>query len=80
METTQKTMTVEEILVDVRKMLGDIEVPASKIEQIGIPIAKAINGIQVCIDAIKRANAEKAQQEAKPEIELVPAEESEDNA
>lgn len=58
METTERTMTIKEILIDVCRMLGNIDVPATKIEQIGIPIARSINGIQVCIDAMDRADSE----------------------
>ena len=77
METTEvKEMTIKEILIDVCKMLGDIDVPATKIEQIGISIARAINGLQVCIDAMNREEQAKEH----PEISIVPAEEVKDNA
>lgn len=80
METNNQP-TVMTILTDVVKMLGDIEVPAAKVEQIGIPIAKCINGIKLCIDAINQAEhqaalekeKEKEQDEAanEPEIQIV---------
>ena len=56
--TAGKPMTLKEILIDICKMLGEIDVPASKIEQIGIPIARSINGIQVCIKAMEHAENE----------------------
>ena len=81
METNQKPITVEEILKDVCRILGDIDVPVAKLETIGIPIAKSINGINICLEAICREQ----KKEEEPEItisdpEIVPAEASEDNA
>lgn len=70
METnnTQKT-TVMDVLVDVCQMLKDIKIPISEVEGIGIPVARAINGIQLCIETFK-IEAEKQQK---------PAEENGDN-
>lgn len=65
-----KEMTMKDILKDVLKMLNDIKIPMSEIETIGIPVGRAINGIQICVDAIEKAE----QEEAQPVIELVPDE------
>lgn len=69
-----KEMTMKDILKDVLKMLNDIKIPMSEIETIGIPVGRAINGIQICVNAIEKAEQEEAQkaQEAQPVIELVP--------
>lgn len=81
MEETKKTVTVKEILTDVCKLLGNIDVPASKIEQIGIPIARAINGIEMCLDAMEREEKEKNSQIGLVDkVEIVPEEEGKDNA
>ena len=81
----EKQLTVKEVLEDVRKILGDINVPVSKIEEIGFPISKAIKGITICLDAFNNSTEKQAEQEeelepAEPRIEIVPAEENEDNA
>ena len=72
MET--KELTVKELLVQVRDNLNEIRIPASELQNIGLPIAQAINGLTACIDAINNAEA-KPKQDDIPEIELVPAEE-----
>ena len=61
METTPKVVTVKDILIDVKGMLGDINVLASRIDDIGIPIARSINGIQACLDAIDREETKEEQ-------------------
>ena len=60
--------TVKDILIDVNKLLNGINIPVSMVESIGIPVARAINGIQLCIDAFDMQ--EKADQK-EPEIEIV---------
>lgn len=52
--------TVKDILIDVNKLLNGINIPVAQVESIGIPVARAINGIQLCIDAF---NMQEAQQE-----------------
>lgn len=73
METMERQMTVKEILADVCKVLGEINVPVNKVQEIGIPIANSINGIRVCLDAIARAEAESTQvpqkKDDEPEIQ-----------
>ena len=64
METKQ--MTVKEILIDVINKLGNIRIPTSEVESIGIPVAQAINGIKMCVDAFTEA-----EKQEEPEIELV---------
>ena len=73
MET--KPMTVNDVLNDVKTILGNISVPVSMIESIGIPIAKSINGIKLCLDTFRaedearaQVEAEKAAQEQQAEV------------
>ena len=83
---TNNTMTVKDVLTDVTKMLSEINVPATMIESIGIPVAKAINGISICIEAMEReqqmaAEREKmAAEQAEPVIELVPEQKENEDA
>lgn len=80
----ETTMTVKEVLMDVQKVLEDVEIKggmdfATMVDKVGIPIARAINGIKICVDAIdKQEKADAAKQEqkdnAEPVLELVPAE------
>ena len=53
--------TVKDILTDVNKLLNGINIPVAMVESIGIPVARAISGIQICIDAFDRK--EQAEQE-----------------
>lgn len=62
--------TVKDILTDVNKLLNGINIPVAMVESIGIPVARAISGIQICIDAFDRKEqAEKEEQE--PVLEVV---------
>ena len=73
--------TVKDILTDVNKLLNGINIPVAMVESIGIPVARAINGIQLCIDAFERQ--EQAEQEKQePVLEAVKDEtyEGESNA
>ena len=69
----EKETTVKEVLIDVSDVLNKINIPISLVESIGIPVARAINGIKICIDAMDRQ--EQAEKEAdEPRLELVKAE------
>ena len=50
-----ETMTVKEVLDETKKMMGNIAVPMNLIEQIGVPLARCINNITQCIDAMDKA-------------------------
>ena len=56
-------MTVKEVLMEVSETLGSIDVPALLIETIGIKIAKSLNGVNLCLDAMNRNEAEQARKE-----------------
>lgn len=60
----ENQVTIKDVLIDVNAVLNGINIPASLIESIGIPVARAINGIQVCIDAINKNEQEQAATEA----------------
>ena len=47
-------VTILDVLIDVNMKLRDIKVPVSELDNIGYPIAGAVNGIQACIDAIMK--------------------------
>lgn len=57
------TTTILDILTDVSKILNEVTIPMSAVESIGIPVARAINGIQLCIDAITNSEREKAEKD-----------------
>ena len=73
METNATPMTIKDVLTDIRNQLNEIKIPVSQIENIGIPVARAINGIQLCIDTFQQAESGQGQEpkEDEPEIELV---------
>ena len=52
--------TVKDVLTDVNQILNELNIPAKLVESLGIPIARCINGIQMCIDAIAREEQEQA--------------------
>lgn len=54
-------MTIKDVLVEVTKILNEINVPVSMVESIGIPVARAINGIQLCIDAAEAREKEESE-------------------
>lgn len=51
-------MTVKDVLKDVMDTLNGISIPVSQIDDIGMPVARAINGIKACVDAMEKAEAE----------------------
>lgn len=65
-------MTVKDVLKDVMDTLNNISIPMSQLDDIGMPIARAINGIKACVDAMEKAEAEEAMKNA---AEETPAEE-----
>ena len=65
--------TVKDVLTDVVRTLNEINVPVSKINEIGIPIAMAIHGIELCLDAFRQS--EEAQQH-ELQAEIVKVDES----
>lgn len=58
----EEKITVEQALEMTMKQLGAISIPVGLIEQIGIPINKAIHNIGACLEAMQK-NAQEAKQE-----------------
>ena len=74
----ENVMTTKDVLTDVSKMLSEITIPVTQVQNIGIPIARALDGIRICIEAMEKAEKEQAEKEAEkadePKLELVKAE------
>ena len=58
METTG-TMTVQEVLEKTITDLNEIQVPMAQLESIGLPLARGIMNIRMCVEAMKAAEAGK---------------------
>ena len=54
-------MTVKEIVETVIKDLGGINVPVSQLNSVGMPIARAIQGLHLCVQAWDEEAAKQAQ-------------------
>lgn len=53
--------TVLEVLKETVAMLGNLRIPMSEMENIGFPIGRSINSIRLCVEAIERDEAKKAE-------------------
>ena len=62
METKQTT--VKDILNDVINILNGIKIPMNELEEIGLPVGRAINGIKLCVEAYEKAEEEEAAKKA----------------
>ena len=71
-------MTVKEIVEKVIVDLGNVNVQVSQLNSIGMPIAHAIQGLQLCVQAWDEEAARKAEQAQEEDdgvkLEVVPAE------
>ena len=63
MEEQRNETTVKDVLIDVNRILGGIMIPVNLVESIGIPVARAINGVQLCIDTFMKQEMEQEGQE-----------------
>lgn len=72
----EETKSVKEVLEDVVNMLSGIKVPMSEIDAIGIPIARSINGIKACINAMVEDNVQEPPKKEESMPEILPEEES----
>lgn len=70
-------MTVREVVEQVAKDLGNINVPVSQMQNIGFPIAQAIDGLNAVLQAWDEEDKQNQKQPDEPEmkLEVVPAEE-----
>ena len=74
----ENQVTVKDVLNDVNKILNNINVPVSMVETIGIPIARAVSGINMCLNAFSQQEAQQAAEEDKPaELEVTEEETNE---
>ena len=71
----ENQMTVTEALRITANNLGNIAVPISMMQQIGLPINQAIGNINACIEALEAAEQE-AKQQQEPELHVVQEEEA----
>jgi hypothetical protein len=55
----EEKMTVHDALVATINLLGNISVPRSLNQLIGIPIDNAINNLRLCVGAIEKATEER---------------------
>ena len=60
-------MRVRDVLEVTMRMLGRMQITVDEVDRIGIPARDAIQNMQMCVDAIDREAAQKAEE---PEIEL----------
>lgn len=64
----EKSMTVRDVVEQVKKELGEISVPVAQMQGIGIPIARAIEGLTVVLKAWDEAEKKDKEEENKFEI------------
>ena len=64
MEEQRNETTVKDVLIDVNRILGGIMIPVNLVESIGIPVARAINGVQLCIDTFMKNEMQEEQEDA----------------
>ena len=69
-----KTITVEQVVNETIRILGDIRVPVALMNEIVAPVQQAISNLNACMDAWARDAAAQADQE-EPEITIEPVEE-----
>lgn len=63
-------MTVREVVEQVAKDLGNINVPVSQMQNIGVPIAQAIQGLNAVIQVWDELDKQQAAKE-EPEMKIV---------
>lgn len=57
-----KQMTVTEALKITAENLEALQIPVGMMEKIGIPIARSVANIRMCIDALEEADRKKAEE------------------
>ena len=63
-------MTVKDVLKEIKDSLGKIQLNVDQVETIGVSIARACNGLNLCIAVLQQAEDEaKVKAEAKEETE-----------
>ena len=59
---SERTVTLKEALAITARKLGEIKVPVSLYDEIGMPIKQAVSTLNICVKA-----AEEAEKEPEPE-------------
>lgn len=67
----ENKITVKDVLNKVVKILNDINIPVSQVNSIGIPVSKAVEGINMCLEAFEKQEAAQLE-ELDKEAEEVP--------
>lgn len=67
--TEQKT--VLEVLKDIVSTLSNLRIPMSEMENIGFPVARSINEIRLCVEAMEREDEKKKAEAEKQEDNIV---------
>ena len=78
----EERMTIDQVLEVTIGILEDIDVPMKKLNEIGVPIQRAIGNLQLCIQAVQDSRKpkeepapfDKPDEEECEEIEINPAE------
>ena len=71
----EERMTIDQVLAVTIDILESIDVPMKKLDEIGVPIKKAVGNLRLCIQAVQESRAQQQQEEAKPELSVVPCDE-----
>ena len=61
----ENRMTIQQVLEETVKLLNMIAVPVQMIESVGRPISNAVNNLDLCITAMKQADAQAQKEEEK---------------
>ena len=49
----EERMTVEEVIKVTVRLLGEIQIPVTMIDQVGAPIRAAVNNLNACLNAMQ---------------------------
>lgn len=67
----EQKLTIEQVLDITIRMLGDIRIPGSMIEEIGIPISRAIGNLNECVKALNDASEPEPEPEDPMKDEII---------
>lgn len=63
----EKKLTVEEVLDMTVRQMSEISVPAGMIDQIGVPLARAIGNLNAVLEALRKSKEAQDGRETDPE-------------
>ena len=61
---TNRPQTIKEVLQEVYNLLGSAKPRMSDFDTVGVPVARAMAGIKLCVDTLEKAEHEQAKQNA----------------